>query len=71
MNFTQEHITNKLKNDVTESDLKFLNKNPKTLLQLFEDSNYMDIKPLLKLCSIYFVLWTRHTSQDDIENALE
>lgn len=66
-----KHITHELKNDVTEWDLKFLNKPPKTLLQLFKDSNYLIIKPLYKLCSIYFAHWARHTTPGDMEKALK
>lgn len=67
----KKYATYKLENDVKSWDINFLKKTPKKLLEIYNASHYLDIKPLCKLLSIYFVHFIKKKTSDEIIECLE
>ena len=67
----KKYATYNLENDVTSWDINFLKKTPKKLLEIYNASHYLDIKPLCKLLSIYFAHFIKKKTPDEIIKCLE
>lgn len=66
----KKYATDKLENDISDWDIKFLDKPLKIIFSILKASNYLHIQPLIELCSIYIAHFINNNNIEEIQKAL-